>query len=317
MNVCMESAVTDVSAVGAQPLSLNDWVCIQTIDTEHSRTVRQIAWSPSGRHIAAASFDNTISIWELLDGCFECVATLEGQENEVKSVSWSPAGDLIASCSRDKSVWVWQNDGDGDQEWECLSVLTGHSHDVKQVRFHPHSDSVFSCSYDNTVRVWAAQDDDWYCAQQLQDAASTVWAMAFDHSGNRFATVGDDLALRLYAHHPDAPPARAWQLDAALPRAHLRTIYSVAWSKPVPPRRGASADPGFDGYVATCGGDDLVRVFAVDTAGPKAELREVAAVDGHGVDVNCVAWNPKVTNLLASAGDDNQVVIWRLEEEQE
>jgi WD40 repeat protein len=55
----------------------------------HSKTVRALAWDYSGNYLASASFDNTINIWKRKDNNFECIASLEGHENEVKSVSWS------------------------------------------------------------------------------------------------------------------------------------------------------------------------------------------------------------------------------------
>lgn len=106
------------------------------IPTAHKRTIRSIAWSPSGRTLATASFDSTVGVWEEvtdaaegIDGAehtddedgdvnmgaegpteWECVTTLEGHESECKSVGYSSDGALLASCSRDKSVWVWEGE---------------------------------------------------------------------------------------------------------------------------------------------------------------------------------------------------------------
>lgn len=89
---------------------------ITTIDTGHSKTVRALAWAPSGKTLATASFDSNIGIWEQEassddereGGEWECASLLEGHETECKSVSYSNSGTLLASCSRDKTVWIWE-----------------------------------------------------------------------------------------------------------------------------------------------------------------------------------------------------------------
>jgi cytosolic iron-sulfur protein assembly protein CIAO1 len=91
---------------------------INTIPTGHTKTVRAIAWSPSGTTFATASFDSNIGIWDQgasegnietpVQGEWECASLLEGHETECKSVAYSSTGTLLASCSRDKTVWIWE-----------------------------------------------------------------------------------------------------------------------------------------------------------------------------------------------------------------
>ena len=90
------------------------------IPTSHSRTVRSLAFNPTGTTLATASFDSTVGIWQQVaeagvddgevggEGDWEALDPLEGHESECKSVEWSFDGRLIASCSRDKSVWIWE-----------------------------------------------------------------------------------------------------------------------------------------------------------------------------------------------------------------
>lgn len=102
------------------------------IATGHRKTVRAIAWSPSGKNIATASFDSTVSIWERVpgeddedvedSGEWECLSTLEGHDSECKSVAYSSDGGLIASCSRDKSVWIWE----GELPFRAFIASTNH-----------------------------------------------------------------------------------------------------------------------------------------------------------------------------------------------
>jgi cytosolic iron-sulfur protein assembly protein CIAO1 len=81
-----------------------------SIPIGHTKTVRGIAWSPSGSTLATAPFDANIGIWkregqdgddEEAAGEWERISTLEGHETECKSVAWSSSGNLLASCSCD------------------------------------------------------------------------------------------------------------------------------------------------------------------------------------------------------------------------
>lgn len=91
---------------------------LTTISTGHSKTVRSIAWAPSGERLVTGSFDAHIGIWEKHEHDadpsepeeWECVASLEGHETECKSVTYSATGTLLATCGRDKTVWIWEGD---------------------------------------------------------------------------------------------------------------------------------------------------------------------------------------------------------------
>lgn len=106
----------------SSPAANVNFALASELTTGHRKTVRSVAWAPSGKTLAAGSFDSTVSIWERVGGEdedpeggndsseWECVTTLEGHESECKSVAYSRDGGLLASCSRDKSVWIWEGE---------------------------------------------------------------------------------------------------------------------------------------------------------------------------------------------------------------
>ena len=64
-----------------------------------------VAWSPDGQRIASGSFDQTVQVWDAVDG--GQVFAYREHSIAVEAVAWSPDGRRIASGSWDKTVQVW------------------------------------------------------------------------------------------------------------------------------------------------------------------------------------------------------------------
>jgi WD40 repeat protein len=71
----------------------------------HAGSVESCDWSPDGRQILSASWDNTLKLWDPSTG--QCTGTLTGHTNYVASCSWSPDGHQILSGSFDNTFKLW------------------------------------------------------------------------------------------------------------------------------------------------------------------------------------------------------------------
>ncbi|AMD22536.1 HHL234Cp [Eremothecium sinecaudum] len=115
--------------------------------TGHQKLVNHVAFSPDGRYIVSASFDNSIKLWDGRDGKF--ISTFRGHVASVYQVAWSSDCRLLVSCSKDTTLKVW------DLRTKKLSVdLPGHRDEVYTVDWSVDGKRVCSGGKDKMVRIW-------------------------------------------------------------------------------------------------------------------------------------------------------------------
>ncbi|CCD26604.1 Rsa4p NDAI_0I00350 [Naumovozyma dairenensis CBS 421] len=115
--------------------------------TGHQKLVNHVAFSPDGRYIVSASFDNSIKLWDGRDGKF--ISTFRGHVASVYQVAWSADCRLLVSCSKDTTLKVW------DVRTRKLSVdLPGHKDEVFTVDWSVDGKRVCSGGKDKMVRIW-------------------------------------------------------------------------------------------------------------------------------------------------------------------
>ncbi len=216
------------------------------------------------------------------------VAALEGHTMTAAGVAFHPDSALLASTSHDVGLRLWSLPGG-----ESLAELFTHISLVKGVDFSPDGALLASGSWDRTVAVHdVSPDGDIELRDVSAPYAAVIEPVAFSPDGALIAAgVGD---------------GRAVLLDAV-------TLEEVrAYRVPGPQVTALAFSP--DGnLLLTAGGfpDDTAQVWSL-----AAESTEpLAVLDGHRGSVTGVAVYPFDDGdgalLLATAGDDGQVILWR------
>ncbi len=130
----------------------------------HTSGVKSVAWSPDGKYIASGSFDQTVRVWDALNGG-KPIYTLS-HSNYVKSVAWSPDSKYIASSTGDTSsqgtgehlVYIWNTNTK-----KMLLKYNGHNDGVATVAWSRDGKLIASAGGnissgdgDTSVQVWDA-----------------------------------------------------------------------------------------------------------------------------------------------------------------
>ncbi|WP_438000964.1 protein kinase [Sorangium sp. So ce185] len=239
----------------------------------HPEAVLGTSFSPDGKRIVSACFDNIARVWNA-DGTGEPLA-LRGHEDRVWSAAFSPDGKRIVTASFDKTARVWSADGTGEP-----LVLRGHADRVHSAAFSADGERIVTASFDHTVRVWSA--DGAGEPLVLRGHAAGVYSAAFSPDGKRIVSSSHDKT------------ARVWSADGAgeplVLRGHAGAVYSAAFSP--------------DGRrIVTASWDKTARVRSADGMGEPLVLR------GHEAGVYSASFSPDGKRIVTTSWDKT-VQLW-------
>jgi len=121
----------------------------------HSDFVEDVVVSSDGMFALSASWDNTLSLWDL--NAANTTKLFRGHTKDVLSVAFSIDNRQIVSGSRDKTIRLWNTLG------ECKYTIEGrdaHQDWVSCVRFSPNTGAplIISGGWDRMVKVWRLKD---------------------------------------------------------------------------------------------------------------------------------------------------------------
>ena len=155
----------------------------------HTDNVWSVAFSPNGKMLASASWDQTVRIWNVNTG--RLLHTLTEHTNEVLSVAFSPDGNTLASADWDGTMHLWN-----PRNGTLKRTLTGHAGGVTSVAFSPDGRTLASGSADRTVRLWNPNNGK--LKRTLIGHTNTVDAVAFSPDGDILASGSRDTTVRLW-----------------------------------------------------------------------------------------------------------------------
>lgn len=288
---------------------------------EHRGGIRAVSLSNDGMHVASASEDNAIRIWDLVDVpppppplehetiVLAAVFSRDAEHVHTMEVKPSPAGTRTMS-----HVWraltgerlktqvypaLIEKGGVDDRHARMLTsdrvgsvelwdLETGHqlltieqTSQVELAAFDSSGTLFATAGDDRVVRVWDAQTG--RAASPQLEHEQPVYALAFDPQHSRIATATKDGALQVWSIPGGALVTR--NVRAATPASHI--VFDAQGQ-----------------HFATSSDEAGARVWDAATAQPVTPR-----LDHEGTAVFTVAFNPDGTRLL-TGGVDAKARVW-------
>jgi len=198
-----------------------------TSTLDHHDNVCSVVFSPDGKKVLTASWDNTAKLWDL-NG--KCLLSIPGHSARINSAVFSPDGNSILTASNDKTARLWDLNGKcrtifsvdtsefisaifspngqtilststdltaklWDLSGNCLATLKGHEENIRSAIFSPDGKFVLTASWDNTAKLWNLSGK---CLATFTGHKSFIVTANFSPDGKNILTASWDKTAKLW-----------------------------------------------------------------------------------------------------------------------
>ena len=278
--------------------------------------VIDLAWSPDGKYVAAASVLGPVTIFE---GHRRAVIhTLEGHEFGTMSIAWRPDSKVLASAGQDGKIRLWDI-----TSGEATHSLDGGTAWVEHLSWSGGKRQILASAAGRNLKLWNAVGD---LVREYSDHRSTISGIQWKPHVNQLASItyggvtlwdpqqseavrrlvwkGSSLVI---AWSPDGKYIATGDQDSTVHFWIMSTGDDLQMSGYLTKVRELSWD-ATSRYLAT-GGSDEITVWDCSGRGPAGT--SPITLSGHQDFLSVVRFQHR-GKLLASGDVDGRVYVWQL-----
>ncbi|GMH02541.1 hypothetical protein Nepgr_004380 [Nepenthes gracilis] len=302
-----------------------DQIPTQTVQIlfDHKNEVWFVQFSNNGEYLASSSSDCTAIIWKVLeDGKFTVKHTLSSHQKPVSFVAWSPDDKMLLTCGNVEVIKLWDV-----ETGICRRTFGDHGFAISSCAWFPDSKRIVCGSSDpeKGICMWDCDGNEIRAWRGMR--MPKVLDLAVTADGNNLITVLSDKEIRILNVVSN--------VERVISEEHSITSLSVSsdgkffvvnlnsqeihmwdvdgkWQKPMK----YTGHKQHKYVIRSCFGGLSSTFIASGSENSEVYIwnrrcsEPIKILSGHSMTVNCVSWNPRKPQMLASASDDHTVRIW-------